>query len=267
MAYRAPFATMEVELPPWYTERAAWSTEDKNGRIQSDIMLNGAGYHGGYMNYNGAYETPKRLATRLAQQKSGLTGSIVWKKDDLQGTLSCSGEGSRLPTPLGSKASQAMTVPGSHRSQRTTSHKESVSRPKTSAASSNRKASVRSRLPAAVAEAASAELARCSTAPALVGTLASPLSMTLTPTGESVWKDSYANVFRDRDRRHKDWNQQATFTQNLDGTLTRPENFAKAGPAHPFAALWDGPATSWKRHAKGLTLSPMTMQTMVIPGI
>jgi len=274
MAYDAPFATMPVESPPWHTEKAHWSSSDRYGRIISDIMLDGSGYHAGITGYNSIHETPKRLAKRLEQQKSGLTGTIVWPKDDDWEVAS--GRGSRLPTPWGSLPSspqsrastaagsrrhpvspglpssptspdsRATTAPGGRRQRQTTSPGKRAS----TAAGRNRKA-----------------LSRSKTTPTLDKLFRSSLEVPVASSGD-VWADSFESFFRDRDRRHKDFNYSATYEQQLDGTITRPEfGFAKpAGPAPPYSAIWDTPSTSWKATAKGNTLSPMR-ETITIPGV
>merc|ERR1719401_648586 len=79
MAYSAPFAcTWEGSMPPWVAEDEpkSWTLSKRNGRNMSDISLDGAGFHSGYMNYDGAGDTHRRVCRRLSMQRSGLTGSI-----------------------------------------------------------------------------------------------------------------------------------------------------------------------------------------------
>ncbi|CAE8703665.1 unnamed protein product, partial [Polarella glacialis] len=80
-------------------------------------------------------------------------------------------------------------------------------------------------------------------------------------------EDTFLGMYRDRDRRHADWNVNASYAMNLDGTLARPQNMRTLGPGHPFAALWDSPTSSWTATAKKCTLNPMRSRAMTTPGI
>eukprot|EP00930_Biecheleria_cincta_P061349 TRINITY_DN46915_c0_g1_i1.p1 TRINITY_DN46915_c0_g1~~TRINITY_DN46915_c0_g1_i1.p1 ORF type:complete len:280 (-),score=22.90 TRINITY_DN46915_c0_g1_i1:94-906(-) len=270
MSYRAPFATLPVESPPWHKERPRWSVSDRFGRNITDIMLDGPGFHAGYINYNSIHETPKRLAKRLAQRKAGLTGSIKWKTAEADSSDDwdvgpSSPQQSRLPTPIGSSPSSS-PASGAVTSPRASCSPTSPSRAgrSTAAASTRRPASrTERRLTATDLGASPKTMSRCNTAPTpeWSKTLSRPVEM-----NTNVWSDSFEKMYRDRDKRHRDWNAQA-FYEDIRGTLTKPPHFSTTGPAHPFAAVHDSPSTKWSATFKGNTLSTITRESMSVPGI
>jgi len=173
----------------------------------TDIMLDGGGYHQGYLNYNGAKETPELVARRLSQQQLGLTGRFQLEKELRSSPPSSGGSCKTTTSEIG---------------------KDQTLLPKANVFSS-----------------ASQDLLR----PKTVGSV----------------KDSFQSVFRDRDRRHMEWNLKAEYRKSGKGELKRTLGFEKSGPAHPFSALWDGPATNWARLTRGNTLP--TFRPMSVPGI
>lgn len=232
-------------------------------------MLDGPGYHAGYINYNSIHETPKRLAKRLAQRKAGLTGSIKWKtagtdsSDDWDvGPLSP--QQSRLPTPIGSSPSNSPVSRAASPSGGCSPTSPSRAGLSTSAASTRRPLSrTEGRLTTTDLGRSPKAMSRCNTAPTpeWSKTLSRPVEM-----NTNVWSDSFEKMNRDRDRRHRDWNAQA-FYENLGGTITKPSKFASTGPGHPFAAVHDTPSTKWSASFKGNTLSTITRESMSVPGV
>ncbi|CAE8626275.1 unnamed protein product, partial [Polarella glacialis] len=185
MAYSAPFATTGVDdAPPWHKEQA-WSFTRKFGRVMSDVCLDGAGYHSGYMNYNSVHETPSRLKKRMAIEKTGLSGSIVWPRPKV---ADWSDVKRQLPRCVAPESGAVSRVPTS-RSDLAMSQTRSAPSP---------------------------PLARSSSAPGL--TLGAD-GLGLVAPSPLRKEDTFLGMYRDRDRRHADWNVNVAYRDMLGDEL------------------------------------------------